>query len=141
MQGLIPAVSWTVRGRRPIAAPARSHAAWPRRARRAPALRVTSVRFGGSQRLAKHRHRPDVVGQNQHQTGIERMALVRLKALVQVDEGFVEIVWRLEIGRGGELQGRCQMIHVGTSQERACARSSACRIRTVSASRQRAHTC
>ena len=54
------------------------------------------------QRLAQHRHRSDVVGEHQHQAGVECVALFGVEALMRFDERFVEIIGRFEIGRDDE---------------------------------------
>src|SRR5260370_41550926 len=47
----------------------------------------------------------DVVGQQQHEAGIEGMALRGIEPLVGGDQGFVEIVAGLQVGVGGQQHG------------------------------------
>ena len=93
------------------------------------------------QRLAQHRHRPDVIGQDQHQACVERMTFIHGKAVVPFDECLVEIICRLKVGVGFKSIRSHEVLHVKAVYDLPHARSNAALTRPVFARRQRAHTC
>ena len=111
------------------------------------------------QRLAQHADVANLVGQQQDQSGVERLALFIAQVAVGVDQGFVKIVAGRKLTKVTltglaqiwlQLQGhgRCSQVcgEVGLQRVRAAqawpvARATAARTRLASKLRQRAATC
>ena len=102
---------------------------------------------GQHQRFTQYGDVADMVGQQQNQTGVERLALFVAEVAMRVDERFVEVIARRKVAKvalAGFIQVGLQLQrHGGVPRVQALqvARPRAMRTWAASSVRQRAATC